>query len=108
DAHTRRFTPDDMLNVVPASIQDISEDGRLVAFTERRTRDNAETDNYRYGDPTFLSPSAVRLVVVETDTGGRSLPLGDRLLNVRQAAFTRDGRRLALLVAMPGATPSAQ
>jgi hypothetical protein len=69
-----------MLDVVGASVQDISEDGRLVALTERRTRDNATTDNYRYGDPTFLAPSAARLVVVEIETGKRLLPLGDRLL----------------------------
>jgi dipeptidyl aminopeptidase/acylaminoacyl peptidase len=100
------FTADDMLNVTTASVQDVSEDGRFVAFTERRTRDNAETDNYRYGDPTYLAPSAVRLVVVETATGRRMLPLGDRLANVRQAAFSPDGRRLAILVgaASPAAT----
>ena len=100
-AQAGRFTPDDMLNVVTASVQDLSEDGRFVAFTERRTRDNAETDNYRYGDPTFLAPGAVRLVVLNLDTGERFLPLGDRLVNVRQAAFSRDGRRLAILVAAP-------
>ena len=66
-----------MLNVVTAAVQDLSEDGRHVAFTERRTRDNAETDNYRYGDPTFVAPSAVRLVVVDPETGRRMLPLGD-------------------------------
>ena len=105
-----RFTPDDMLDVVTASVLDLSDDGRYVAFTERRGRDNAETDNYRYGDPTFLAPSAVRLVVFDIDSGRRMLPLGDRLLNVRQAAFSRDGQRLALLVSTPGtaatATPS--
>src|SRR6185503_11699110 len=31
--------------------------------------------------------------------GQRTLPLGDRLINVRQAAFSRDGQRLAVLVA---------
>jgi dipeptidyl aminopeptidase/acylaminoacyl peptidase len=108
-AQADRFTPDDMLNVVTASVQDVSEDGRFVAFTERRTRDNAETDNYRYGDPTFIAPSAVRLVVVDLETGQRSLPLGDRLANVRQASFSRDGKRLAILVASGASTtvPSA-
>ena len=98
-AQADRFTPDDMLNVVTASVQDVSEDGRFVALAERRTRDNAETDNYRYGDPTFIAPSAIRLVIVDLETGQRTLPMGDRLLNLRQAAFSRDGRRLALLVA---------
>ena len=97
----RAFSAEEMLDVVSASVQDISEDGRLVALTERRTRDNATTDNYRYGDPTFLAPSAARLVVVDIESGKRLVPLGDRLLNIRQAAFSRDGKRLAMLVALP-------
>ena len=71
--------------------------GRSVAITERRTLDNAETDNYRYGDPTFIAPAAVRFVVIDTETGQRGLPLGDRLVNVRQAEFSRDGKRLAVI-----------
>ena len=69
-AQADRFTPDDMLNVVTAAVQDLSEDGRYVAFTERRPRDNAATDNYRYGDPTFIAPSAVRLVVAISRPAG--------------------------------------
>ncbi len=93
-----RFMAEDMLKVVTASVLDFSEDGRFVAFTERRPADNAETDHYRYGDPTLLAPAAVRLVVVNADTGARLLPRGDRLLNIRQASFSRDGRRLAVIV----------
>ncbi len=96
------FSAEDMLKVVTASVQALTEDGRLVAITERRTLDNAETDNYRYGDPTFIAPAAVRFVVIDTETGQRSYPLGDRLVNVRQAEFTRDGRKLAVLVASAG------
>jgi dipeptidyl aminopeptidase/acylaminoacyl peptidase len=105
-AQTVRFTAEEMLKVVTASVQDLSEDGRLVAVTERRTYDNAETDNYRYGDPTYLAPLAVRLVVIDTRTGERRLPLGDALANVRQAAFSRDGKRLAILLAMPPSSPA--
>ena len=106
-AQQARFTPEDMLKVVTASVQDLSEDGRLVALTERRSFDNAETDNYRYGDPTYIAPSAVRLVVIDTRTGERRLPLGDGLRNVRQAVFSRDGKRLAILVAGPSSAASA-
>ena len=98
------FTAEDMLKVVTASVEDLTEDGRLVAIIERRTYDNAETDHYRYGDPTYLASSAVRLAVIDTATGARTLPLGDRLLNVRRAAFSRDGRRLAALVATTAGT----
>ena len=94
-----KFSAEEMLKVVTASVQAITDDDRLVAITERRTFDNAETDNYRYGDPTYLAPSAVRFVVINTQTGERSMPLGDKLVNVRQAEFSRDGKRLAVLVA---------
>jgi dipeptidyl aminopeptidase/acylaminoacyl peptidase len=88
-----------MLKVVTASVQALSDDGRLVAIAERRGIDNAETDNYRYGDPTYIAPAAVRLVVIDTTTKQRSYPLGDKLSNVRQVEFTRDGSRVAVLVA---------
>ena len=106
-AQSARFTAEDMLKVVTASVQDLSEDGRLVVLTERRTFDNAETDNYRYGDPTYLAPLAVRLVVIDAQTGERKLPLGDVLSNVRQAALSRDGKRLAILVAASPSAPAA-
>ena len=82
-----KFSAEDMLKVVTASVQALTDDGRLVAITERRTLENAETDNYRFGDPTFIAPAAVRFVVIDTETGQRSLPLGDRLVNLRQAEF---------------------
>ncbi len=91
------FSAEEMLKVVTASVLSMTDDGRLIAVTERRTYDNAETDNFRYGDPTFIAPSAVRLVVIDTTTGQRSYPLGDRLANVRQADFARDGKRLAVI-----------
>ena len=106
-AQSARFTAEDRVKVVTASVQDLSEDGRLVVVTERRTFDNAETDNYRYGDPTYLAPLAVRLVVLDTQTGERKLPLGDVLSNVRQAALSRDGKRLAILVAASPSAPAA-
>src|SRR4051812_3503499 len=87
----KTFSAEDMLRVVTASVQAMTDDGRLVAYSERRTYDNAETDNYRYGDPTYVAPSAARFVVVDTETGQRSFPLGEQLVNVRQAEFSRHG-----------------
>src|SRR5215471_7924202 len=102
-----KFSAEDMLKVVTASVQALTEDGRLVAIAERRTLDNAETNNYRFGDPTYVAPSSLRFVVIATETGQRSLPLGDRLVNLRQAAFSRDGKRLAAVVASPGTKADA-
>jgi dipeptidyl aminopeptidase/acylaminoacyl peptidase len=110
-ASPAKFSAEDMLKVVTATVQAMTDDGRLVAITERRTFDNAETDNYRYGDPTFLAPAALRFVVIDTTTGQRSYPLGDALVNLRQAEFSRDGSKLAVLVASASgssSTPAVQ
>ena len=96
-AATASFSAEDMLKVVTASVLAMSDDGRLIAVSERRSYDNSESDHYRYGDPTYIAPSAVRLVVINTATGARTYPLGDRLAHVRQAAFSRDGARLGLI-----------
>ena len=53
----RDFTAEDMLKVATASVLDLSDDGRRVAVSVRRAYDNAEVDNRRFGDPTYLSPS---------------------------------------------------
>lgn len=103
---SQKFGADEMLKVVSATVQAFADDGRLVAITERRTFDNAETNNYRYGDPTYIAPSAVRLVVIDTRTGQRTYPLGDTLSNVRQVQFSHDASRLAALVVFPGAAPT--
>ncbi|MEW5984859.1 MAG: prolyl oligopeptidase family serine peptidase [Acidobacteriota bacterium] len=93
------FTAEDMLKVTTVSVLDLSDDGRRVAVTERRTRDNAQVDHRRYGDPGYLAPSAVRVAVIDTHTGARSV-IFPELVNVRGAAWSRDGRRLAVLVAV--------
>jgi dipeptidyl aminopeptidase/acylaminoacyl peptidase len=96
------FTAEDMLAITTVSVLDLSDDGRYVAVTERRTYDNAETDHRRYGDPTYLTPAAVRLVVIDTTTGARTVLFKD-LVNVREGAWSRDGGRLAVIVAVPAA-----
>jgi dipeptidyl aminopeptidase/acylaminoacyl peptidase len=98
----RPFTADDMLKVATASVLDLSDDGRRVAVGVRRPCDNAETDNRRYGDPTYLSPARVTLQVIDTQTGAIQSPFPG-LVEVRQAAWSRDGKRLAILTASNGA-----
>ena len=72
-----RFTAEDMLKVSTASVLDLSDDGRRVAVSVRRAYDNAEADNRRYGDPTYLSPSRVTLQVIDTQTGAAQSPFTD-------------------------------
>jgi len=98
------FTADDIVKVVTASVLDLSDDGRRVAVSTRRLADNAEVDNGRYGDPTYVSPSRVRLLVIDTATGAVQIPFKD-LVNVQQASWSPDGRRLAVLTASNAGSP---
>jgi dipeptidyl aminopeptidase/acylaminoacyl peptidase len=90
------FTAADMLKVTTASVLDLSEDGARVAVALRKLEDNATTDHRRYGDPTYVPSNLVDVVVYETRHGS-----SDRVftqpMTVRQAAWSRDGSRLALL-----------
>ena len=95
------LTAEDLLKVTTASVLDISDDGRSVAYTARRAFDNPTTDHRRYGDPTYITPSAVRLFVVDTATGVSKAVLPD-LADIRQAAWSHGGTQLALLHVQPG------
>ena len=97
-AQTKKpFTADDILDVSTASVVALSDDGARVAVTIRRLRDNADTDNYRYGDPTYVAPSRVQLLVIDVKTGAKQLPF-KQLVNLRQAVWSHDGTRLAILL----------
>ena len=97
------FTADDILKVTTLSVLDVTDDGRRVAASARRAFDNAETDHRRYGDPTYVAPTVARLMVIDAETGAIDTPLGERA-DLRQAAWSRDGKRLALL-GLTGSTP---
>ena len=101
---TTPFTAEDMLRVASVNVLDMTDDGRHVAVSIRRPIDNETTDHRRYGDPTYLSPSRMTLEIIETKTGGKERPFKD-MVNVRDVAWSRDGKRLAILLAREAATP---
>ncbi|OFW08038.1 MAG: hypothetical protein A3H96_21825 [Acidobacteria bacterium RIFCSPLOWO2_02_FULL_67_36] len=99
------FTAEDMLKVASVSVLDVTEDGSRVAASVRLPFDNATVDNRRYGDPTYLSPSNVTLQIIDARTGAIDTPFKG-LVSVRTAAWSRDGKRLAILIAQDAAVPS--
>jgi dipeptidyl aminopeptidase/acylaminoacyl peptidase len=101
---TTPFAVEDMLKVASISVLDITEDGSRIAATVRRSVDNESTDHRRYGDPTYLAPSRVTLQIIDARSGAIVTPFKE-LTNVRDAAWTRDGKQLAILVASE--TPAA-
>lgn len=82
-----------------AAVLDLSDVGRQVAVGVRRLFDNAETNHRRYGDPAYFAPSMMDVQVIDTTTGAADR-VGTGLMNVRTAAFTQNGARLALLTAV--------
>ena len=90
------FTAADILKVSTASVLDLTEDGGRVAVAIRKLEDNATTDHRRYGDPTYVPANLVDVVVFDT-RAGTSERVFKQLMTVRQAAWSRDGSRLALL-----------
>src|SRR5688500_9360217 len=97
-AQNSPFTPDDMLKIASISVLDMTEDRRSVAAAVRRPIENPTTDHRRFGDPTYLAPSLVTLRIVDSRSGQMEQPFKD-LVNVRDTAWSRDGKTLAILLA---------
>ena len=60
-AATPVFTADDALEINSATIADMSDDGRWLAFTQSVRRDGYGNDYRHDGDPTYVHPTPVRL-----------------------------------------------
>jgi dipeptidyl aminopeptidase/acylaminoacyl peptidase len=93
-----------MLKVATISVLDMTDDGSRLATTIRRPIDSASVDHRRYGDPTYLAPARVTLEILDLKTGAKNAPFKE-LVNVRDAAWSRDGRRLAILLAQEAGKP---
>ncbi|MEK9501036.1 prolyl oligopeptidase family serine peptidase [Gemmatimonadota bacterium DH-20] len=90
----RAFTADDALAVQTLSVDDLSPDGRWAAITIRTHRDRLDVDHFRFGDPTYVTPSLERFEVIDTRTGEATALFDDRV-QVDAVSFSPDGSRLA-------------
>src|SRR5258706_4672608 len=91
------FTVEDMMRVANANIADVSADGRWVAVTVASLEDRLGIDNHRFGDPTYIAPSRMDLVVIDTQTGATRKVCPERT-QVRGVKWSPDGSKLALFV----------
>jgi hypothetical protein len=91
------FTIDDYFRIVSFRIDDWTKDGRWLAGSISSQADRLAPDNYRYGDPTYIAPSVADLVVMDT-RDGKPIRLFPQKEQVRGAAWSPDGKRLALFV----------
>ncbi|MDE2796431.1 MAG: prolyl oligopeptidase family serine peptidase [Gemmatimonadota bacterium] len=98
----RLFTPEIALDVRGVSIAAVTGDGRRVAATVRTRRDRTDVDHQRYGDPTYISPTTSRLMVIDTRSGARTW-VHEEPAQLRGFAWSPDGERLAYFVVEGGA-----
>jgi dipeptidyl aminopeptidase/acylaminoacyl peptidase len=88
----------DALDVANARVMDMSHDGRWLAASVATLRDRIGIDNYRYGDPTYIRPSAAELWVMDTRSGDAS-PVFSGSRNLSQGRWSPDGAYLAVVEA---------
>ena len=90
----RPFTPEIALDVRGVGITAVTGDGARVAATVRTRRDRTGVDHQRYGDPTYISPTRVRLMVIDTRSGERTW-VHEEPAQLRGFEWSPDGERLA-------------
>lgn len=92
------FTVDDYFKVVSLRIDDWTRDGRWVAATLSRTEDRIPGDNKRSGDPTYIAPPTPSDLVVLDAADGTRFRVFPGKETYRGAAWSPDGKKLALFL----------
>ena len=93
----RDFTTEIALDVKSPSIAAMSEDGSRIAVTIRTRRGRVDTDHNRYGDPTYVGPSLMTALVIDTRSGDR-VWLHEQPGQVSDFTWSPDGSQLAYLL----------
>ena len=63
------FTVEDLLEVRSLNDGELSDDGRWLAIQTASLRDRIGIDNYRFGDPTYISPTRAEVLIIDTQAG---------------------------------------
>lgn len=96
-AQEARLTTEMALDVASPDIAAMSEDGARLVVTARTRRGRLDVDHRRFGDPTYVSPSLVSAMIVETDSGERTW-LHEEPAQVGDFTFSPGGERVAYLL----------
>ena len=93
----RGFTTEIALDVKSPRIVAMTDDGRRIAVTVRTRRGRADVDHARFGDPTYVAPSLVTALVIDTRSGDRTW-LHEQFAQVSAFTWSSDGSQLAYLL----------
>ncbi|MDH3424618.1 MAG: hypothetical protein OEN00_16600, partial [Gemmatimonadota bacterium] len=96
-AQQGRMTTELALDVRSPQVAAMTEDGMRIVVTASSRRGRLDTDHGRYGDPTYVAPSTVSAMVIDTRTGARTW-LHEAPAQVSDFTWSADGRRLAYLL----------
>ncbi|MDX1494537.1 MAG: hypothetical protein R3253_10785, partial [Longimicrobiales bacterium] len=96
-AQSQGLTTEIALDVETPQVAAMTEDGSRVVVTTRTRRGRLDTDHQRFGDPTYVAPSLVSAMIIETDSGQRSW-LHQDPAQVSDFVWSPSGDRLAYLL----------
>ena len=85
------------LDVQSPSIVAMSDDGEYGVVTVRTRRSRMVTDHSRFGDPTYVAPSRVGVLLLDVAGGGQHW-LHEEPVQARGFALSPDGSQLAYLL----------
>ncbi len=95
------FTVQDLVSLRSFSLQDVTSDGRWAVGTVGSREDRWDTDHRRQGDPTYVAPSVVEVMLLDTDSGAMR-PILEGKVQARGLTWSPDGRTLAFFLLRDG------
>lgn len=94
DAQSRPFTTEVALDVGSPQIADMTDDGARMVVVVRTRRGRVDVDHQRFGDPTYVGPSLVTAMIIDTRSAERTWLYAEPA-QVSDFTWSPDGTRLA-------------
>lgn len=82
------------LDVATPAVAAMNDDGTRVVVTARTRRGRLDVDHQRFGDPTYVAPSMVQAMIIETASGERTW-LHEEAAQVSDFTWSPEGSHLA-------------
>ena len=95
------FAIEDYFDVASMNVADMTKHGEWLACTVSTRADRLPRDNFRYGDPTYISPFQADVVIMNTKTGKQKRLFSSKQ-QVRSLTWSPDGQMLAFFILKKG------
>ena len=96
-AQKTQFTTEDAIKVKSFSVSDITDNGKFIVGSVRSRADRFNVDHKRFGDPNYVSPSTLELVLINTDSGESQIILPEKS-QAGSVSFSHDGGNVAYIL----------